>query len=391
MGRPDDVTNTHAVDPPDLNVLYLTNSPYLGGTGRILQSWITLGRERGVRGHLVARSSSDLLSWARAEGIDAFVDEMPWPDRLRPHLAIWHAWRVWRWARRRDIDIIHCNEHNVYPFALVLRRWLRKPIVCHVRYTLDRGFAEWAFSGGRAPAALLWTSETQRRDSANAVEGVVPEYVQHTVRLGIDLDHFGRRTDVREATRCAWRVSADDVLIVTASPLRPRKRVEDFVRLIVDVSARHPHVAGVIAGGTVPGEEEYERAIQRAIAESRLGHRLQWIGYLEPVEPLYQAGDIVVSTSEYETFGNSVCEAMACRRPVAAYSGGSVQEVVGDAGLIVPTPDYESLLESVERLVVDPELRHDLGERARQRVADTFSPSASFDQMLRVYRAIART
>jgi glycosyltransferase involved in cell wall biosynthesis len=385
------VTSTHAAHPSDLNVLYLTNSPYLGGTGRILQSWITLGRGRGVRGRLAVRPSSDLLSWARAEGIDAFVDDMPWPDRWRPHLAIWHAWRVWRWARRFDIDIIHCNEHNVYPFALVLRRWLRKPVVCHVRYTLDRGFAEWAFSGDRAPAALLWTSETQRRDSVNAVEGIVPEQIQHTVRLGIDLAHFGCDTDAREATRSAWRVSPDDVLIVTASPLRPRKRVEDFVRLIVDVSARHPNVAGVIAGGTVPGEEEYERTIQRAIAESRLGPRLQWIGYLEPVEPLYQAGDIVVSTSEYETFGNSVCEAMACGRPVAAYSGGSVQEVVGDAGLIVATPDYESLLESVERLIVDSQLRRDLGGRARQRVADTFSPSASFDQLLRIYRTVSRT
>ena len=64
---------------------------------------------------------------------------------------------VARWARRVRVDVIHCNEHNVYPFARLLRRLLARPIVCHVRYRFDRGFAEWAFANRRQPDALLWT------------------------------------------------------------------------------------------------------------------------------------------------------------------------------------------------------------------------------------------
>jgi glycosyltransferase involved in cell wall biosynthesis len=95
-----------------------------------------------------------------------------------------------------------------------------------------------------------------------------------------------------------------------------------------------------------------------------------------------------VSTSEYETFGNSVCEAMACERPVAAYRGGSVAEVVGDAGLIVETGDLDGLTAAVERLILDAELRQRLGQVARQRVANCFNARKSFEQLVGLYQSL---
>jgi glycosyltransferase involved in cell wall biosynthesis len=95
-----------------------------------------------------------------------------------------------------------------------------------------------------------------------------------------------------------------------------------------------------------------------------------------------------VSTSEYETFGNSVCEAMACARPVAAYRGGSVAEVLGDTGLVVETGDLDGLTAAVERLVAAPYLRQSLGQAARQRVAEHFNPRKSFEQLLGIYASL---
>ena len=50
------------------------------------------------------------------------VDAMPVPSRRMPWTILWHAARVARWARRRGVQVIHCNEHDVYPFAAVLRQ-----------------------------------------------------------------------------------------------------------------------------------------------------------------------------------------------------------------------------------------------------------------------------
>ena len=239
------------------------------------------------------------------------------------------------------------------------------------------------------PDALLWTSYQQKRDCAAAIDDIVPENRQHVVRLGVDLNEFGNLVHLREATRNKYKIAPHEIVVGTASPLRPRKRVGEFVELIARLASESDRVVGLIAGGTIAGDEPYRDKIVQQIAQTGLGRRLQWVGDLTHVEPFYQACDILVSTSEYETFGNSVCEAMACQRPVVGYEGGSVREVVGDTGIIVDTGDLDALTTAARRLIEDSDLRRSLGSLARQRVADVFNPAESLQQLGGIYRSIS--
>lgn len=371
-----------------MNSVFLTNNPNLCSTSRILQSWLQLGRGNGLQGAVIGRREGDLIGWLREHDFRCQTNPMPWPDRWRPWKCGWHALRAARWSRRVGAEVIHCNEHDIYPFAAMLKRFYNRPMVCHVRFKLDRGFAEWAFKGSRAPDALLWTSHQQKADSAEAIAGLVPDDRQHVLRLGVDLERFGNDPQTGRELRRRWEIADDEILIGIPTPLRPRKRVEDFIEIMRRLAPQHEKVVGVIAGGEIEGDEDYRQRIEREIAESGLGRRLRWVGYLEPVEPFHHACDISVSTSGYETFGNSVCEAMACGKPVAGYVGGSVAEVAGETGLIVETGDIDGLTQAVERLVVDAELRARLGEQARQRVATEFNPANSLKQLEGIYRSL---
>jgi mannosyltransferase len=371
-----------------MRILYLTNNPNLGSTARILQCWLPMCPGEGLAGYVVAPPASKLLPWLAEHDVPHLADPMPWPDRRWPLPGLWHAWRVARWAGRNFIDVIHCNEHDLYPFAMLLRRFLRRPMVCHVRYRVERGFAEWAFAGRRTPDALLWTSRQQQSDSAAAVDGLIPEERQYIVPLGIDLSTFGTRAAGRDAVRQSWGVQPDSVVIGQATALRPRKRIEDFIDLVARLARTDERVVGVLAGDIVPGDEPYREKVRQHIEAAGLGQRFIWLGNLDDVEPFYHAIDVSVSTSEYETFGNSVCEAMSCGKPVAAYSGGSVEEIVGGAGRIVRTGDLAALEASVGELAARPELRAALGSRGRQRVADCFNPRSSLRQLAEIYRTI---
>ena len=371
-----------------VNSVFLTNNPNLCSTSRILQSWLQLGRGNGLQGAVIGQRDGDLIGWLRQNEFRCQTNPMPWPDRWRPWNCGWHALRAARWARKAGVDVIHCNEHDVYPFVGVMKTFLRRPTVCHVRYKLAREFAAWAFKGSRAPDALLWTSHQQKADSADAIAGIIPEDRQHVLRLGVDLAAFGANVAGGREFRRQLGIADEEILIGIPSPLRPRKRVEDFLEIIRRLAPRHEKIVGVIAGGEIAGDEVYRQRIEREIADSGLGRRLRWVGYLEPVEPFHHACDVSVSTSGYETFGNSVCEAMACGKPVAGYVGGSVAEVVGDAGLIVETGDLDGLTAAVERLVVDSELRRELGAKARQRVATEFNPANSLKQLEEIYRSL---
>jgi glycosyltransferase involved in cell wall biosynthesis len=293
--------------------------------------------------------------------------------------------------RQHRIQVIHCNEHNIYPFAALLRFVTRCPLACHVRYLVSREYAQWAFGGRRRrPDALLWTSRQQRMDCAEAIRGVVPEECQHLVPLGLDPALYGSRQSDRDRVRAGWGVEPGDVVIGQATALRPRKRIEDFIELIARLAEEDSRVVGVLAGDAPPGDEAYRAEVLKHIQRRQLGRRFQWIGHIDDVEPFDHALDVFVSTSEYETFGNSVCEAMACARPVVAYQGGSVKEIVGDSGIIVDNGDLPALTNAVRECVRRPELRATLGRAGLHRVLNEFSPTSTLAQLCVIYEKLLR-
>lgn len=371
-----------------MKIAFLTNNPNMGSTARILKSWIQHCPENEIDPIVVGRSDGDFLDSLQNDQVRTFVDPMTFLDARRPMPGLWHGFRVA--MRIGQVSIVHCNEHDVYPFVRSIGLYRSFSRVCHVRYKLDRGFAEWAFGGSHLPDAVLWTSHQQKADSADAVDGLVPAERQHVVRLGIDSHSFGVDPNLGYEFRKQWDIADDEILVGIPAPLRPRKRVHEFVELIRRLAPRHPKLIGLIAGGEIAGDEDYRHSIEKQINGSGLGRRLRWVGNLEPVEPFHHACDISISTSEYETFGNSVCEAMACGKPVVGYRGGSVAEVVGESGLVVPTGDLDALTRAVDGLVTNPQLRQQLGENARRRVESEFSPAASFQQLLGIYDSILR-
>ena len=373
-----------------MNILFFTNNRFLGGTVRILQSWLLLGPSHGLHGFVVVPTGSDFCQWLAANGIPYIESRMAWPNRRKPWQALSDAAKVILWARRYKIGLLHCNEHDVYPFAHLVRRFLRRPMVCHVRYKLERGFASWAFGRSRCPDLLLWTSRQQKEDSRPAIDGIVPEGRQHIVPLGFELTRFGTRTSEREVVRQTWGVAPDDIVLGQCCALRPRKRLEDFIDLIADLSAENDRVVGVLAGDALSGDEAYREKLLQHIDRRGVAGRFRRLGNLNDVEPFYQAIDLFVSTSEYETFGNSVCEAMACARPVIGYAGGSVREVVGDTGAIVETLDYRALLESARGFVADPAARQSAGRRGQERVDREFNPAATIRRVKALYESLER-
>jgi glycosyltransferase involved in cell wall biosynthesis len=67
-----------------------------------------------------------------------------------------------------------------------------------------------------------------------------------------------------------------------------------------------------------------------------------------------------------EGFGMTALEAMACGTPVVVSDRGSLPEVVGDVGIVVP-PDGASLAAALEKVLRDPSLAAAMGTAGRER------------------------
>jgi glycosyltransferase involved in cell wall biosynthesis len=127
----------------------------------------------------------------------------------------------------------------------------------------------------------------------------------------------------------------------------------------------------------------------------RLGSsRIQWVERYELDRSVMRrylcAADVYVLASRAEGFPVAPLEAMACGLPIVASDIPSVRNILRDGndsgGLIVPPEDSRTLAEALQRLLDDPDLRRDLGRKARRNVEERFSIASVGGQLDRILR-----
>jgi glycosyltransferase involved in cell wall biosynthesis len=352
-------------------VLLATNSRVRGSTSRTLESWVGLFPAHGVQPTVTIGGDGPLLSALQVSGVDVHVHPIRVFFNARHPLPFLREMARLVWCfRSKGIQLVHVNEHEHYPVVARAANIARVPIVVHLQFRPDEAMCRWLFRPPFTPRRLFFTSQTQMDDSALAVAPVVPPDCWRLVHNGLNLEVFGTDISARGRLRSDWGLSANMIAIGTASSISPRKRLDHFVRLVASLVAEGIDARGFIAGQPYFAEDEEELCVLKQLTASLgLEERIEFLGYVEPSEPLYHAWDICVSTSAYETFGMTMLEAMACGCPVVAYPGGSVSEVVGDGGAIVADADQSALLEAVRALAVSASRRKEAAARAHARAA----------------------
>jgi glycosyltransferase involved in cell wall biosynthesis len=263
-------------------------------------------------------------------------------------------------------ELVHVNEHDHHPVAAYAARWAGIPIFTHMRFRPGPEYCRWLFRSGRRPDRLFFTSNTQMHDSADAVRPMVPEHLWRVLPNGLDFSTYGIDTSQRDRVREAWGLGAETFALGIACAISSRKRVDHFIRLVARLRGAGVDARGFIAGQTYFSEdEEVLKSLRQLVAELGIESSITFLGYVEPSEPLYHAWDLCVSTSQYETFGMTVLEAMGCSCPVVTYPGGSVAEIVGQAACVVPDGDEHALFEASFAFAQDPAARRSLGATGR--------------------------
>lgn len=100
------------------------------------------------------------------------------------------------------------------------------------------------------------------------------------------------------------------------------------------------------------------------IQQLRLERSVLMPGYIadEDVPLFYSAADLFAYPSFFEGFGLPVVEAMACGTAVITSRNSSLEEVAGDAALLVEPSDEISIADTLTRALEDDELRIRLGQ-----------------------------
>lgn len=176
------------------------------------------------------------------------------------------------------------------------------------------------------------------------------------------------------------RRNGSPVRLVFVGRLTPSKRPDWFVAV-----ARRLARDGVDVEGTIAGDGPM---MDEVLAESD-GSGVTVLGRRSDVPEVLAASDVLVfpGVAEGEGMPGVLIEAGLSGLPVVttAVSGAGTVVDHGATGFVVPIGDFEGLVEGVERLARDPDLRSRMGQAARERCVTHFTMEASASRWQEIF------
>ena len=146
---------------------------------------------------------------------------------------------------------------------------------------------------------------------------------------------------------------------------------------------------------TLVGSGEELEGLRRLASEGGIADRVR-LGVRLPsgeMPDFYRSLDLLVLPSRTrpnwkEQFGRVLIEAMASGVPVVGSSSGEIPNVIGDAGVVFPEEDIESLRSQLQRLMQDRAACKSLAGAGRQRVLAHYTMEEIARQTVAAYRAL---
>jgi glycosyltransferase involved in cell wall biosynthesis len=215
--------------------------------------------------------------------------------------------------------------------------------------------------------------------------GIAPRDRFRVIPMGIDLSPFVRLDgDADQGLRRELGISADEVLFTYVGRVVPIKRLDLLLRGFARARTNEARVRLVVVG-----DGETRPQLERLTRELGIAETVSFLGYRRDLVPIAAAGDVAILSSDNEGTPVSLIEAGAAATPAVATAVGGVAEVVTpDSGLLVPAGDEAALAASILRLAEDSELRHRMGQRAREYVLNRFSAERLISDMDALYQEL---
>lgn len=387
--------------------------------------WLTAGLqnlecESVLVAGTVPPGEDDMSYFASEMGVSPhFVPEMSREISLKDALTIWKLYKLF--GRERP-DIIHTHTAKagtVGRLAGLLYRWLTpnallgRPRACRFVHTYH-GHIFHSYYGPlktrtfllieKALAKLITdrlvvVSQQQRRE-INEEFGVGRPEQFSVIPLGLDTSVFADWKERGSLFRDELGLAADDILVGIVGRLTEIKNHELFIRAAAllknNFSARSTEMR---VRFIVVGDGSMRNTLEQHAASLGLGEDMIFTGSLRNLERVYPALDIVALTSRNEGTPLTLIEAMANARPVISTAVGGVIDLLGESnshddnelfkicerGLSVPPDNPSAFAAGLARLIVDPTLRRETGERGLQFVVSHYSTKRLLRDITNLY------
>lgn len=223
----------------------------------------------------------------------------------------------------------------------------------------------------------------------------MPEYLSidrdkiHVIPLGLDLEDHGHGTGP----------AADAPFTIGYLARRaPEKGLSELVDAFIAMADRigPERIYLKVAGYLAPKDKQYYQDQVDKIAQAGLSQRVDWIGEVDrqgKIDLLQSIHVLSIPSPYREPKGLPILEAMANHVPVVEPDHGAFPEMMQktEGGLLYKPGSRDQLVESLCKLMDDPDLRKELGTKGRAGVEQHYVSDQTADLTFEVFKSFAQT
>ena len=308
-------------------------------------------------------------------------------ERLRPGHPLLRIPLTLPWRTRADrLDVFHA-QHVIPPF-IRCKTVTTIPDIAYEHFpeAFPRSQRIWMKQLIRSSALkadhVITVSEYSKRDIARTY-GVSEEKI--TVTYEGASEEFRPHDKEGAEEKLARNYGIMGGFILYLGRLQGRKNLARVVEAYAKVRAAGlPHKL-VLAGK----RDSLFGPVLSRIRDLKIEDHVLLPGYIpaEDVPLFYSAAEVFIYPSLFEGFGLPVVEAMACGVPVITSRGSSLEEVAGDAALLVDPLSEESIAGALLQILQDDQMRLQMSKAGLER-SKLFNFEKTARQTMDVYERV---
>lgn len=306
-----------------------------------------------------------LLSWMSARGLARIIDE-------------------------EKIDILHLHWTKDLPVAIVAKLLSKRhPKIVQSRHMTMTRFKNDFFH------RFLYKNLDGMIAVTQQVKAQIQKFVPSDICPKIEVSYIGANQpalisheDKKERrTQLGLGESFTVGIVGRIEPPKGQWVLIDSVELLIKKGI---DIKALIVGHAM--SEGYLQALSHDIVMRGLQDRIIFTGFTNEAQAMMQVCDVVVLATENETFGMVLIEAMMCGVCVVASDSGGPLEIIDDGvdGLLFKTFDASNLVEKLEILHGNEELRRVLAVAGKEKALEVFESQKQFERLLSSLQAIQK-
>lgn len=301
--------------------------------------------------------------------------------------------KLWNYSSFPSFDMLAGNA-DIYHFTNFLSRPVNKGKV--VASIHDMSFMRYPEFTEEKNLAYLTRGIKRTIDSADAIITISKfsaeeiEYFFPSAKGKVFYSHLGiaqnfSPSSIEEIDAVKQKYKLERPYVITVGTIEPRKNHLLLVDAFEQIAAQGIDL--VVVGGIGWKSDK----IMERLTTSKFASQIHVLNHLGDGElpALYSGASVFALPSYYEGFGFPPLEAMGCGTPVVSAPGGSLKEVIEDAGIVVEDYNADAWATELMRAITDTELRKSLINKGLLHIKK-FTWDKTVADTLKVYENLVR-